>query len=191
MLIARTLDTLRLRPKQIVLYWKTFQNHLLIWKTQLKLSLKSMKFGFQNTAFRSGEISELKKENVNLREMTITGGKKTIAGHMRVIPIHPRIQSYVKNLMKGPSEYLPTGPLGGKLSIRRIENEFKWVSEKYCDRIHIPHECRHTLQTRLDMMGADKICIDMLMGHKPANVADRVYSHRSLEDLRKAILLLW
>lgn len=139
------------------------------------------------TAFRSGEVIALKKENVNLKEMTITGGKKTVAGHMRVIPIHPRIQSYVETQMKGSSEYLLTGPLGGKLSMHRIEEEFKRVSKKYCDRIHIPHECRHTFQTRLDMMGADKICVDMLMGHKPANVADRVYSHRSLETVNSFV----
>lgn len=146
---------------------------------------------FLYTGFRCSEARELKKENVNLKEMTITGGKKTVAGHMRVIPIHPRIQPYVKTLVQNSSEYLLLGPRGSKISIHRIEEEFKRVSTKYCDRVHIPHECRHTLQTRLDMMGADKICIDMLMGHKPANVADRVYSHRSLEDLRKAISLLW
>lgn len=73
----------------------------------------------------------------------------------------------------------------------KLEEVFKKVSSLYCDRMHIPHECRHTLQTRLDAMHADRICINKIMGHKPEIVSDRIYSHRTLEELRAAIMLLW
>ncbi|MDY4818365.1 MAG: site-specific integrase, partial [Lachnospiraceae bacterium] len=39
---------------------------------------------------------ELKKENINLKEMTMTGGMKTQAGTNRLIPIHPKIQDLIR-----------------------------------------------------------------------------------------------
>lgn len=143
------------------------------------------------TGFRNEEGCSILKEDVNLSNMTIIGGAKTPSGTRRVIPIHPRIQPFVESWMNGPSKYLLTAPRGGKMYIGKVEDVFKEVSSLYCDRPHIPHECRHTLQTRLDAMHADRICINKIMGHKPAVVSDRIYSHRSLEELRAAIMLLW
>ena len=142
------------------------------------------------TAFRSHEACLLLKENVNLKDMTIAGGEKTEAGTMRIVPVHPRIQPLIMSRLSGPAKYLLTAPRGGKMYMSRLEERFRHVTALYCDRPHIPHECRHTMQTRLDAAHADRICINKIMGHKPANVADRVYSHRTVEDLRAAILLL-
>lgn len=143
------------------------------------------------TGFRNEEGCSILKKNVNLSNMTITGGAKTPSGTGRVIPIHPLIQPFVESWMQGTSKYLLTAPRGGKMYIGKVEEIFKQVSSLYCDRPHIPHECRHTLQTRLDAMHADRICINKIMGHKPAIVSDRIYSHRTLEELRQAIMLLW
>lgn len=143
------------------------------------------------TGFRNDEGCNLLKEDVNLNDMTITGGSKTPSGTRRIIPIHPTILPFVESRMKGRSKYLLSAPRGGKMYIRKVEEIFKEVSSSYCDRPHIPHESRHTLQTRLDAMHADRICINKIMGHKPANVSDRIYSHRTLEELRETIMLLW
>lgn len=144
------------------------------------------------TGLRSGEVCELLKVNVDLTNMYLVGGKKTAAGCMRIIPIHPRIAEFVKARMEeGRAEYLFCGPRGGKLDQKKLQKDFKAISQKYCGLQHIPHECRHTFQTRLDMMHADRTSIDLLMGHEPANRMDKVYSHRSLEALREVIMLLW
>ena len=55
---------------------------------------------------------------------------------------------------------------------------------------HTPHECRHTFRSKLDSAGANKRCIDLLMGHKSKDVGERVYTHKTLEELREAIELL-
>lgn len=142
------------------------------------------------TAFRSDEACSLLKEYVNLNDMTITGGAKTPAGTMRIVPIHPRIQPYVRSLMQGSSQYLLPAMCGGKMYLSRLESVFKCVTSLYCDRPHIPHECRHTMQSRLDAAHADRVCINKIMGHKPANVSDRIYSHRTVEELRDTIMQL-
>ena len=55
---------------------------------------------------------------------------------------------------------------------------------------HVVHECRHTFRSRLDSAGANKVCIDLLMGHKVKDVGERVYTHKTIEELRETIELL-
>ena len=55
---------------------------------------------------------------------------------------------------------------------------------------HTPHECRHTFRSRLDSAGANKVCIDLMMGHKSSGTGERVYTHKTLEELKIAIEFL-
>lgn len=55
---------------------------------------------------------------------------------------------------------------------------------------HTPHECRHTFRSRLDSAGANKVCIDRLMGHKSKGTGERVYTHKNIEELRLNIELI-
>ena len=53
-----------------------------------------------------------------------------------------------------------------------------------------PHEARHTFETNLDNAGGNRKCIDMLMGHKSKDVGNRVYNHKTIDQLRDTINLL-
>ena len=53
-----------------------------------------------------------------------------------------------------------------------------------------PHEARHTFETMLDNAQGNRKCIDMLMGHKSRDIGNRVYNHKTLDQLRETILLL-
>ncbi|MCL2401384.1 MAG: tyrosine-type recombinase/integrase, partial [Oscillospiraceae bacterium] len=55
---------------------------------------------------------------------------------------------------------------------------------------HTPHECRHSFRSRLDSVGANKRCIDLMMGHKSNDVGERVYTHKTLDELKAAIELV-
>jgi integrase len=55
---------------------------------------------------------------------------------------------------------------------------------------HTPHECRHTFRSRLDSAGANKVCIDLMMGHKSKEVGERIYTHKTIEELKEAIELI-
>lgn len=55
---------------------------------------------------------------------------------------------------------------------------------------HVPHECRHTFRSRLDSAGANKVCIDRIIGHKSNDVGERVYTHKTLQELKDTIALL-
>lgn len=55
---------------------------------------------------------------------------------------------------------------------------------------HLPHDARHTFATLLDNAGANKVTIKRLIGHASKDLVDRVYTHKNLEELRKAIALI-
>ena len=55
---------------------------------------------------------------------------------------------------------------------------------------HVPHECRHTFETMLDNAGANRKCIDMMMGHVSHDIGNRVYNHKTLDQLKENIELL-
>ena len=38
--------------------------------------------------------------------------------------------------------------------------------------------------------GANKVCIDLMMGHKSKEVGERVYTHKTIEELKSAIELI-
>jgi len=39
-------------------------------------------------------------------------------------------------------------------------------------------------------MGANKVCIDKIMGHKSQDVGERIYTHKVIQELKDAIELI-
>lgn len=105
-----------------------------------------------------------------------------------MIPIHSKIQTLVANRVNEGNKYLfsYTNGILSKASYYILWNS---MMEKY-NLQHTPHECRHTFRSRLDSVGANKKCIDMMMGHKSKEIGERVYTHKTLDELREAIELI-
>lgn len=136
------------------------------------------------TGFRINEMLTIKIENVDLSQMTITGGLKTKAGKNRIVPIHPKIQKFVLNRFSKDNEFL-FGYVTANMYYpiwRKLMKEFNIK--------HSPHECRHTFRSKLDSAGGNKKCIDLLMGHTSKDIGERVYTHKTIDDLRNTIFLL-
>ena len=124
-----------------------------------------------------------------LKELTMTGGTKTAAGKNRIVPIHSKIQSIVqKHFEQSKSGYLFEYN-GKKLNQSQYREFWADIMDKL-QMEHTPHECRHTFRSRLDSAGANKVCIDRLMGHKSKGTGERVYTHKNIEELRLNIELI-
>ena len=143
------------------------------------------------TGMRNGELRELKKTDINTQLHTITGGFKTPSGTNRTVPIHPRIQPIIDAWLSFPGTYLLPFNGGNKMDYKEIKRRFEKGMEPFHIIHHVPHETRHTFRTRLDYMHANEICIDLLMGHKTPNPSQRIYTHKTLDQLRETIMLLW
>lgn len=142
------------------------------------------------TGWRISELLQIPKSAVDLDQMIMTGGMKTAAGKNRIVPIHERIQPLVIARMDAPGNRLVCAPNGKA-----------WVADEYRVRWHDalddiglgghrPHDTRHTFRSRLDTAGGNKVAIDMLMGHSSGSIGERVYTHKTIDELRNTIALL-
>jgi integrase len=143
---------------------------------------------FLYTGFRLNELLIMKKEQVDLKEWTFTGGIKTRNGKDRIVPIHERIRPFVQSRMQTNSTYIFELD-GKKVTQTKYYEQWKTVMER-SGIDHTPHECRHTFETLLDNAGGNRKCIDLLMGHKSKDTGNRVYNHKTLDQLRETIALL-
>lgn len=140
------------------------------------------------TGFRIGEMLTIESVNVDLQQLIIYGGIKTKAGKNRIVPIHPKIEDFVRKRKAEGNKYLFSYKRK-KISVSQYYI-FWYRIMKQLKISHTPHECRHTFRSRLDSANANKKCIDLLMGHTSRDVGERVYTHKSIKELKDTINLL-
>ena len=118
------------------------------------------------SGWRPGELVAYTIEGDLMR-----GGSKTEAGRDRIVPIHPKIKGFVQ-------EYRIT-----YFTYRKHFN--KLMEELGMD--HTPHECRHTFVTMAKEKEINDNIIKLLVGHQRGDVTEGIYTHRTIDSLRKAI----
>ena len=158
-----------------------------VWDNQQLPWADSIAF-FLYTGFRISEMLSIETANVNLEDGTIMGGTKTAAGKNRIVPIHSKIMPIVQKRFNEGNKYLFSYQ-GKKCSQTQYRIFWKDLLDKL-QMEHTPHECRHTFRSRMDSAGANKVCIDLIMGHKSLDVGERVYTHKTISELKQAIELI-
>lgn len=143
---------------------------------------------FIYSGWRISELLALTPEDIDLGAGTMTGGTKTKAGKGRVVPIHPRIRPFIETrLATGPSRLVSQN--GKPVSTTSYRKEWGAIMDNLGMQ-HTPHECRHTFETLLDAAGGNRRCIDLLMGHVSKDTGNRVYNHKTIEELRATVELI-
>lgn len=143
---------------------------------------------FIYSGWRFSELLELETANIDLQAGTMKGGVKTRSGKNRIVPIHHLILPFIERRMAEGGKYLILH--NGK---RCSETQYRVIWKKLAKRLEIPgtpHYCRHTFESLLDSAGANRKCIDLLMGHVSKDTGNRVYNHKTLDELRRAIELI-
>ena len=140
------------------------------------------------SGFRITELLEMKTEDVNLEEGYFKGGLKTQAGKNRIVPIHSLIRPMVEKRIKQGHEHLITFK-NKKITGNLYRQKFAYIVGHFgMDKT--PHECRHTFESLLDSAGANRRCIDLMMGHKSKDTGNRVYNHKTIQELKDNIELV-
>ena len=140
------------------------------------------------TGFRLVELLHMETSQVDLKNQLFQSGVKTASGKGRIVPIHPRILPFVQAWVQRGDKYLLT--LNGK---KFTQNNYYKCWNEVMGKIGAdkkPHEARHTFETFLDDAKANRKCIDLMLGHKSKDVGNRVYNHKTIAQLKEAILLL-
>lgn len=108
------------------------------------------------------------------------GGNKTAAGRNNSVPIHSIIMPYVRRRMKKYNCLLPC-------SYPKAVENLNLFLNKYNIEKHTYHDTKHTFSSLCSKFHVDEIYKKKMMGHKFADVTNRVYGHWDIEDLRVEI----
>lgn len=136
------------------------------------------------TGLRPKELLDIKTENVFLDKKYMIGGIKTLAGKNRVIPIADKILPFVSALYNKENKYLIMTAGNKKLSYSGFRTLY-WKGSIVNN--HLPHDCRHTCATLLANADIDKKTIQLILGHSTGDITERVYIHKTIEQLIKAV----
>ena len=143
------------------------------------------------TGLRPTELLKITTDNVNLEERYMRGGMKTSAGKNRLIPIADKIYALITSLYNPDNKYLILSPVDNSpiLTYDRLRYQI-WQPSKALAALphrHLPHDGRHTCATMLDDANVNKKIIQLILGHRSQDITYRVYTHKTIEQLKDAI----
>lgn len=138
------------------------------------------------SGFRLSELLNMPVADINIHDMTFTGGIKTAAGKNRIVPIHSKIQPLVLSRLQHARRTLFDVSIYEYYACFNNALAAANITEK-----HTPHDCRHTFSTLLDNAGANPNNVKRLMGHSLSkDITQNIYTHKDIEQLRKTIELI-
>ncbi len=148
---------------------------------------------FYRTGVRLSELIELKIENVNLHNLsvTVTGKRNKVRQIPITIGFKQAIEKYLKlrneflNNLSMNCHYFFTDNKGNKMYpvfvYRIVKANIKMVTT---GKKKSPHILRHTFATTMLNNGADINAIKELLGHSNLS-ATQVYTHNTIEKLKE------
>lgn len=145
------------------------------------------------SGMRIMELLLLEKSQINLDENYIITGSKTEAGTDRYIPIHPRIKHIIEKHYANPTKWLLVNSRGDKPIRYDSFHAKRWKKFKKQLRIDDAltiHSTRHFFVSELQRIGANKIALQKIVGHKGQDVTDHVYTHFEPHELHAVVAML-
>lgn len=134
------------------------------------------------TGFRINELLHLKNENIHLDNGYMFGGSKTPSGKNRLVPISKFIKPIIERLYDPNNEYLLLNDSGERVKYNTYYDWWKKNIEG-----HTAHDTRHTFISIMNRAEVNKISYQRICGHKSVDVTDKIYTHKTIEDLKKAM----
>lgn len=142
------------------------------------------------SGLRIGELLSIKNSNVDLENRIIKGGLKTDAGKNRIIPINNKVFDLIINRYNPNNEYLITNDKNRKMTYTNYYREKFMPIMEQLNMDHRPHDARHTFATLMSNSDANKTSIKKIIGHSSYATTEKIYTHKDIEELRKAIDLI-
>lgn len=127
------------------------------------------------SGMRTKELRTMEPDDIDLEErvMHITKGKNRSS--IRTVPIHDKILPILKDLKENPVQF--------------THNGFNKALSRYGD--HTAHDCRHTFSSRMRELKCDLLTLQLILGHTPSTITERVYMHIGMDELRNAVNTLY
>ncbi|BCN32100.1 hypothetical protein bsdtb5_33950 [Anaeromicropila herbilytica] len=78
------------------------------------------------------------------------------------------------------------GQQGTTMTYDKYRHRFDKVMKRL-KMIHSPHETRHTFITLAKNANIDEYKLKLIVGHAIQDITEKVYTHRSIEELKEEI----
>lgn len=145
------------------------------------------------TGFRINELLNLTPFNVTYQKRKIvglTGGLKTAAGKDRYVPVHPKIEPYLRCWLNKKGNYIICNTKSGKMSDSNYRERYYYPTLEALGLPKLsPHACRHTFASLCEKAGLSQKKIEQLMGHTNYRMSKK-YTHVEIEELSAAVAKL-
>lgn len=139
------------------------------------------------TGMRVSEMLGLRKADINKKQKYLHVRKSKTAAGLRIIPIHDHIWPLIEKHMESSNTYLIEDKNGNPYTYARYCALWESVMKRIHAEGHTTHDCRHTCATMLDNAEANENAKRRILGHATGDITDKVYTHKNLRQLRKAI----
>lgn len=136
------------------------------------------------TGLRANELLNIPRSNIHLDETCpyLITGSKTKAGKDRLVPIHPYIQSFVKELiLYDKKRIIDTSYQTFKVKI--FDTKISELKMK-----HTIHDARDTFATLCQLNNVDIFARKRILGHKMKDITFDTYTTTVIENLYNEIL---
>lgn len=177
-----------LGKKNIVIERKIFtKNEInILWKN-LEIKNVYLILILIYTGMRVGELLNLKVADVDLCNKVIYIRKSKTDAGVRTIPIPDKMLSLFTDNICYENEYFIFTKTFNQMSYMSFRYIFESILRKVGLQKHTIHDTRHTFATLLNNADANKTSIIKLIGHSDFSTTENVYTHKDIEELRKAI----
>lgn len=141
------------------------------------------------TGWRPAELLEIEKASVDLEARIMIGGKKTVAGQNRRVPIHKAIMPFVQRLMETEGDFLIMRYDKGKPQKMHYQRFLQYNWNPLMERLgmdYTPHYGRHTCATMLREAKVEEDLRKLILGHANGDITDR-YTHHPDYMLLEAV----
>lgn len=136
------------------------------------------------TGMRIGELLKLKNENINLKDKVIYIRESKTNSGQRAIPISEKIFDLILSIYDNKNIYF------FKKAYNYYRTKFSKTLLDINIESHTIHDTRHTFATLLSNTNANETNIIKLIGHSDYKITQDVYTHKSINELRKTINLI-
>lgn len=160
--VEATIDREVFSPEEIKELWKSEE-----WSAKIALMLLY-------SGMRTKELRTLEPDDIDLEEKVIHIRQGKNKSSIRVIPIHDRVFALWSDFKSKPIQFSHNG-----------FNKALRKSGK-----HTAHDCRHTFATKMRECGCDLLTLQILLGHTPTTITERVYTHIGMDELKNAVNML-
>ncbi|BEO90653.1 site-specific integrase [Fusobacterium nucleatum] len=139
------------------------------------------------TGMRVGELLNLKVADVDLDNKVIYIRKSKTDAGVRTIPIPDKVLSLFTDNICYKNEYFIFTKTFNQMSYMSFRYIFESILRKVGLQKHTIHDTRHTFATMLNNADANSTSIIKLIGHSDFSTTENIYTHKDIEELRKAI----